>query len=86
MLRQASIENLKLIVVLNKIDRLILELKMTPQDAYLHLWQILEQLNVLITQQYASLVYEKEVSRVLVIKMKKLIISMFQRRLMVRLI
>ncbi len=59
-LRQASIENLKLVVVLNKLDRLILELKMTPQDAYLHLMQILEQLNVLIAQQYASLIYEKD--------------------------
>lgn len=58
-LRQASIESLKLIVVLNKIDRLIIGLKMQPHEAYMHLNQILEQLNAIVAQQYASLLFER---------------------------
>ena len=54
-------ENLKLILVLNKIDRLITELKMTPEDAYLRLNHILEQLNAIVAQQFQSLLFEKEV-------------------------
>lgn len=54
-LRQASIENLKLILVLNKVDRLVTELQMTPEDAYLRLNQILEQLNAIVAAQYTSL-------------------------------
>lgn len=33
-------------LVLNKIDRLILELNLTPLDAYIHLTQVLEQVSV----------------------------------------
>lgn len=36
-LRQASVENLKLILIFNKIDRLISELKMSPLEAYYHM-------------------------------------------------
>ena len=42
-LQQAWIEHIKPILVLNKIDRLITEWKLTPLDAYAHLAQILEQ-------------------------------------------
>ena len=42
-LRQAWLENIKPVLVLNKVDRLITELKMTPLEAHLHLAQILEQ-------------------------------------------
>ena len=45
-LRQAWLENIKPVLVLNKMDRLILELKMTPEEAYLHLTQILQQVRV----------------------------------------
>lgn len=44
-LRQAWAEKLKCLLVLNKLDRLILEKKMSPLNAYVHLSQILEQLN-----------------------------------------
>ena len=42
-LRQAWLENIRPVLVLNKLDRLITELKMSPMEAYLHLQQILEQ-------------------------------------------
>lgn len=54
-------ENLKLVLILNKIDRLILELKMTPLEAYSHLVNILEQFNALVAQQFTSLICEKNV-------------------------
>lgn len=47
-LRQCWIEKLKPILVLNKIDRLITELQLTPQEAYLHLNKVIEQVNSVI--------------------------------------
>ena len=61
-LRQASIENLKLILVLNKLDRLIVELKMTPMEAYNHMLSILEQFNAIVAQQFTNLLLERNVS------------------------
>ena len=60
-MRQASLENLKLILVLNKIDRLILELKMTPLEAYHHIADIIVQFNAIVAQQYTSLLCELNV-------------------------
>ena len=48
MLRQAWLENIKPCLVLNKMDRLITELKLTPLEAYLHLQQILEQVSEIV--------------------------------------
>ncbi len=59
-LRQAWLENLKLVLILNKIDRLITELQMTPIEAYNHMVFILEQFNALVAQQFTSLLLEKE--------------------------
>ena len=42
-LQQAWVEGIKPCLVLNKIDRLITELKYSPTEAYYHLQQILEQ-------------------------------------------
>uniref|UniRef100_A0A3B4UIW6 Elongation factor-like 1 n=1 Tax=Seriola dumerili TaxID=41447 RepID=A0A3B4UIW6_SERDU len=42
-LRQAWLENIRPVLVINKIDRLITELKLTSQEAYTHLQKILEQ-------------------------------------------
>lgn len=39
-LQQAWMENIKPVLVLNKIDRLILELKLEPLDAYVKLMQV----------------------------------------------
>ncbi|KAI9740156.1 MAG: Cytoplasmic GTPase/eEF2-like protein (ribosomal biogenesis) [Cirrosporium novae-zelandiae] len=47
-LRQTWIEHLKPLLVINKIDRLITELKMSPAEAYSHLSKLLEQVNAVI--------------------------------------
>ncbi|KAI1485018.1 P-loop containing nucleoside triphosphate hydrolase protein [Biscogniauxia mediterranea] len=47
-LRQTWIEKLKPLLVINKIDRLITELKMTPGEAYTHLSKLLEQVNAVL--------------------------------------
>lgn len=47
-LRQTWTEKLKPLLVINKIDRLITELKMTPGEAFIHLNKILEQVNAVL--------------------------------------
>ncbi|KAI0526309.1 P-loop containing nucleoside triphosphate hydrolase protein [Xylaria bambusicola] len=47
-LRQTWIEKLKPLLVFNKIDRLVTELKMTPGEAYIHLSKLLEQVNAVL--------------------------------------
>jgi len=47
-LRQTWTEKLKPILVINKIDRLVTELKMTPGEAYSHLSKLLEQVNAVL--------------------------------------
>ncbi|EDQ89343.1 uncharacterized protein MONBRDRAFT_32409 [Monosiga brevicollis MX1] len=53
-LRQAWMENLKPCLVLNKLDRLILELQMTPEEAYEHMQRILEQVNAITASLFTS--------------------------------
>ncbi|KAI5651413.1 elongation factor tu GTP binding domain-containing protein [Phthorimaea operculella] len=59
-LKQAYSENIQPVLVFNKIDRLILEMQLTPLDAYIHLMQILEQVNAVMGELFASDVLEKE--------------------------
>lgn len=59
-LKQAFLENIRPVLVLNKIDRLILELQLTPLDAYVHLTQILEQVNAVLGELFTSDIFEKE--------------------------
>lgn len=47
-LRQTWEEKLKPLLVINKMDRLITELKMTPGEAYIHLSKLLEQVNAVL--------------------------------------
>ncbi|SCU80032.1 LAMI_0B00562g1_1 [Lachancea mirantina] len=47
-LRQCWTEKLKPILVLNKMDRLVTELRLTPQEAYVHLNKIIEMVNSII--------------------------------------
>ena len=47
-LRQTWTEHLKPLLVINKVDRLIAELKMRPAEAYTHLSKLLEQVNAVI--------------------------------------
>lgn len=53
-LRQCWTEKLKPVLVLNKIDRLITELQLTPQEAYLHLSRVIEQANSIIGSFFAG--------------------------------
>ena len=47
-LRQTWVEHLKPLLVINKIDRLITELRMSASEAYTHLSKLLEQVNAVI--------------------------------------
>lgn len=51
-LRQTWIEKLKPLLVINKMDRLITELKMSPAEAYTHLSKLLEQVNAVMGSFY----------------------------------
>uniref|UniRef100_A0AAZ3STQ3 Elongation factor-like 1 n=1 Tax=Oncorhynchus tshawytscha TaxID=74940 RepID=A0AAZ3STQ3_ONCTS len=57
-LRQAWLENIRPVLVINKIDRLIMELKLTSQEAYTHLQKILEQVNAVTGSLFTSKVLE----------------------------
>ncbi|KAG9307484.1 hypothetical protein G9A89_017314 [Geosiphon pyriformis] len=62
-LRQAWFEQVRPVLVLNKIDRLISELKLTPMEAYVHLNKILEQVNAIMGTCFAGEVLEEETRR-----------------------
>ncbi|KAK5582480.1 hypothetical protein RB653_004065 [Dictyostelium firmibasis] len=61
-LKQAYQEKVKPCLVLNKIDRLILELHMTPLEAYQHLSKIIEQVNVITGTLTSEEIILKETS------------------------
>ncbi|XP_014600269.1 PREDICTED: elongation factor Tu GTP-binding domain-containing protein 1 [Polistes canadensis] len=54
------IEGLKPILILNKIDRLITEIKLSPLDTYFHLRQLLEQVNAVMGELFARDIMERE--------------------------
>ncbi|CAI2168612.1 15727_t:CDS:10, partial [Funneliformis geosporum] len=62
-LRQAWVENVRPILVLNKIDRLITELRLSPLEAYVHLNKILEQVNAVMGTFFAGDMMEEETRR-----------------------
>lgn len=62
-LRQAWIESVRPVLVFNKIDRLVTELKLTPMEAYVHLNKILEQVNALVGTFFAGDVMEQDLRR-----------------------
>eukprot|EP00736_Rhodelphis_marinus_P004080 Rmarinus@m.18833 len=53
-LRQAWEEGLKLVLVLNKIDRLIVELKMSPSEAYDRIVEVIGQVNAITGHFYTQ--------------------------------
>uniref|UniRef100_A0A671PVD8 Uncharacterized protein n=1 Tax=Sinocyclocheilus anshuiensis TaxID=1608454 RepID=A0A671PVD8_9TELE len=62
-LRQAWLENIRPVLVINKIDRLIVELKLTSQEAYTHLQKILEQMNAVTGSLFTSEVLEEQAEK-----------------------
>ncbi|KAI8141466.1 P-loop containing nucleoside triphosphate hydrolase protein [Fennellomyces sp. T-0311] len=70
-LRQAWIDKVKPILVLNKMDRLIVELKLTPGEAYLHLNRILEQVNAIMATFFTGDLMEDEARKVEAEKLNK---------------
>lgn len=53
-LRQCWVDKLRPLLVINKMDRLITELKLSPSEAYHHLSQLIEQVNAVMGSFYAS--------------------------------
>lgn len=53
-LRQCWVDKLKPVLLLNKIDRLITELQMSPLEAYQHLSRVIEQVNSVLGSFYAG--------------------------------
>ena len=53
-LRQAWDEKIKPVLVINKVDRLILELKMSPREAHTHLVRLVEQVNAVMGSFFAG--------------------------------
>lgn len=51
-LRQTWTEHLKPLLVINKLDRLVTELKMSPSEAYSHLSKLIEQVNAVVGSFY----------------------------------
>ncbi|KAJ8398303.1 hypothetical protein AAFF_G00428730 [Aldrovandia affinis] len=62
-LRQAWLENIRPVLLINKIDRLIVELKFTPQEAYTHLQKLLEQVNAVTGSLFTSKVLEERAEK-----------------------
>jgi translation elongation factor EF-G len=53
-IKQGFLENLRPVLVLNKLDRLVTELELTPPEAYDHLVKLLEQVNTVMGSLYSS--------------------------------
>ena len=53
-LRQAWQDRLRPILLINKFDRLITELKLSPTEAYHHLSRLIEQVNAVMGSFFAS--------------------------------
>ncbi|KAF8319037.1 translation elongation factor 2 [Clavulina sp. PMI_390] len=53
-LRQAWADRLRPILIINKLDRLVTELKLSPLEAYTHLNQLLENVNAVMGAFYAG--------------------------------
>lgn len=60
MLRQAWQDGLRPILVINKMDRLITELRLTPLEAYQHLSRLIEQVNAVMGSFFASEMMEDD--------------------------
>lgn len=66
-LQQAFQEGVKPILIINKIDRLILNLKQTPMDAYMHIRNIIEKVNAYISSLYTAEVISNTATTVMIL-------------------
>uniref|UniRef100_UPI00358F0EC0 elongation factor-like GTPase 1 n=1 Tax=Myxine glutinosa TaxID=7769 RepID=UPI00358F0EC0 len=62
-LRQAWLEHIRPCLVLNKIDRLITELKLTPSEAHVQIQKVLEQVNAVTGSLFSSKVLEENTDK-----------------------
>jgi len=58
-LRQAWHDELRTILVINKIDRLFINLHLTPDEAYLHIHRVIEQANAAAQELICAEVHKK---------------------------
>ncbi|KAI8376315.1 uncharacterized protein BYT42DRAFT_382453 [Radiomyces spectabilis] len=70
-LRQAWIDKVRPVLVLNKMDRLIVELKLTPHEAYLHVNKILEQTNAIMATFFTGDLMADEARKMELDKLKR---------------
>uniref|UniRef100_A0A7S1U9A6 Tr-type G domain-containing protein n=1 Tax=Phaeomonas parva TaxID=124430 RepID=A0A7S1U9A6_9STRA len=59
MIKQAVLEDLPIVVVINKMDRLILELKLPPRDAYYKISHTLDEINDVIRKSAVTRRYPR---------------------------
>lgn len=59
-LQQAWEQGIKPILVINKIDRLIVEMKLEPKDAYTHIKLVLEQVNAVMGELFTTSVLSSQ--------------------------
>ena len=56
-IRHALQENIKITLVINKVDRLILELRIKPADAYFKIRHTIEEVNTIMRQVHFPIIY-----------------------------
>ncbi|EFY87372.1 putative ribosomal elongation factor EF-2 [Metarhizium acridum CQMa 102] len=61
-IKHAVLEDIPLTLIINKMDRLILELKLPPKDAYFKLKHVVEEVNTVITNAMPTKASEKRIS------------------------
>ncbi|KAM5355193.1 hypothetical protein ACJ41O_001839 [Fusarium nematophilum] len=61
-IRHAVLEDIPLTLIINKMDRLILELKLPPKDAYFKLKHVVEEVNTVITNTAPAKAASKRIS------------------------
>lgn len=61
-IKHAVLEDIPITLIINKMDRLILELKLPPKDAYFKLKHVVEEVNTAITNASPARAAEKRIS------------------------
>ncbi|CAD5210465.1 unnamed protein product [Bursaphelenchus xylophilus] len=64
LLRQAVLNQVQVILVLNKIDRLITELKLTESEGFQHIRQLIENVNSTLSQIFHGLLLEEQTDQI----------------------